>query len=170
MRIASIDTPEIGHGGKADQFYAREAKALLEKLISGKRVRIEYTPDHKDHYKRIVGWVYVNNLFVNEFMVSNGAAFFYYHKNNQEKFQNKLLQAQRKAYKSGKGFWPVIKKQEKFKQDWVGNRRSKRCFPAGDKYVGKTAKRNRVYFSNIGQAFLQGYSPARSAYFWPDSK
>ncbi len=167
VRIASIDTPEIGRNGKPDQYYAYESKVLLSKLVLGKRVRIEYTPDHKDHYKRIVGWVYSGGTFVNEYMIRKGAAFYYYHKNNQDYLQNLLLQAQRKAFMNQNGFWPVIKKQKEFSLQWVGNKRSKRCFPEGSRYALKTSKRNRVNFLNLGQAFMQGYCPARGAGFWP---
>ncbi|CCO24311.1 thermonuclease family protein [Maridesulfovibrio hydrothermalis] len=167
VRMASIDTSEIGRNGKRDQYYAREATDILKRLISGKRVRIEYTPDHKDHYKRIVGWVYVDDLFVNEYMVRNGAAFFYYHKNNQKKLQNMILQAQRRAYKEMKGFWPVISKLEKFNRKWIGNKRSYRCFPDGSRSARKIGKQNRVFFPGLEQAFLKGYSPARNTNIWP---
>ncbi|WP_245577146.1 thermonuclease family protein [Maridesulfovibrio zosterae] len=170
VRIASVDTPEIGYEGHSDQYYAREAKEILTKLILGKSVQIEYTPDHKDHYNRIVGWVYVNGIFVNEYLVKNGAAFFYYHKNNQEKYQNILLEAQRKAYEDKSGFWPVIQRVKEFNSNWIGNSRSQRCFPEGNKYALRTAKRNRIYFSNLGKAFLEGYSPARNINFWPEVK
>lgn len=170
VRIASIDTPEIGRDGKPDQYYAREAKDILTKLISGKRVRIEYTLDHKDHYKRIVGWVYLGSMFVNEYMIRKGSAFFYYHKNNQQQYQRLLLKAQQQAYRNEKGFWPAIQEQKKFKRQWVGNKRSQRCFSEGSKYARKINKRNRVYFSNLGQAFIHGYSPARNEKFWPAVK
>lgn len=170
VRIASIDTPEIGRDGKSDQYYAREAKDILTKLISGKLVRIEYTPDHKDHYKRIVGWVYLGSMFVNEYMIRKGAAFFYYHKNNQQRCQRLLLKAQQQAYRNEKGFWPAIQEQKTFKLQWVGNKRSLRCFSESSKYARKINKRNRVYFSNLGQAFMQGYSPARNENFWPLDK
>lgn len=170
VRIASIDTPEIGHDGRKDQYYARDSMAELDRLIRGRKVRLDYTRDKKDRYKRIVAWVYVDGMLVNEYMVRNGYAFFYYHPNNRQKFQNMLLQAQRKAYKENKGFWPVISRAGKFKQTWVGNRASRRCFPADDRYARKISWKNRVYFSDLGKAFEDGYSPARPVNFWPAVK
>lgn len=170
VRIAGIDTPEIGRDGKPDQYYARQAKGMLNKLILGRRVRIETAGKGKDRYKRIVGWVYVDDLFVNEQMIRNGAAFFYFHKGNDSSKQKLLLQAQRKAYGEKKGFWPVISKVKKFNQPWVGNRDSKRCFLPNDKFAKRISWRNKVSFSSLGDAFYDGYSPARHLNFWPLSQ
>ena len=167
VRIAGIDTPEIGRDGKPDQFYAQKAKSMLNKLIFGKRVRIEYAGKGTDRYKRIVGWVYVDDVFVNKQMIRNGAAFFYFHKGNNRGKQKLLLQAQRKAYDEKKGFWPVISKLKKYNKPWVGNKNSRRCFLTGDRYAKKISWKNRVNFSNLGEAFYDGYSPARHLNFWP---
>ncbi|GKT29408.1 thermonuclease family protein, partial [Aduncisulcus paluster] len=146
IRIAGIDTPEIGRDGKADQYYAQQAKSMLNKLILGKRVRIEYAGKGTDHYKRIIGWVYVDDVFVNRHMIRN---------------------AQRKAYDEKEGFWPVISKLKKFNEPWVGNKNSRRCFLPGDKYAKKISRKNKVNFSSLGEAFYDGYSPARHLNFWP---
>ncbi|NDV23561.1 thermonuclease family protein [Desulfovibrio sp. JC022] len=167
VRIAGIDTPEIGRDGKADQYYAQNSKALLNKLILGKRVRIEYAGKGKDRYKRIIGWIYLDDVFVNEEMIRKGAAFFYFHKGNDKGKQKRLLQAQRKAYNEKKGFWPVVSKLKKFNKPWVGNKNSRRCFLPNDKYAKKINWKNKVNFSNLGEAFYDGYSPARHLNFWP---
>lgn len=167
VRIAGIDTPEIGRDGKPDQYYAEQAKALLNKLILGKRVRIEYAGKGEDRYKRIIGWVYVDNVFVNEKLIRKGAAFYYFHKGNDSGIQKRLLQAQRKSYNEKKGFWPVVSKLKKFNKPWVGNKNSHRCFLPNDKYAQKIGWRNKVKFSNLGEAFYAGYSPARHLNFWP---
>ncbi|WP_320007901.1 thermonuclease family protein [Maridesulfovibrio sp.] len=170
VRIAGIDTPEIGRDGKLDQYYARQSRAMLNKLLLGKRVRIEYAGKGKDRYKRIVGWVYLDDLFVNKYMVRNGAAFFYFHKGNDSGRQKLLLQAQRKAYDEKRGFWAVLSKVEKFSIQWVGNRKSRRCFLPDDKFAKRISWKNKVHFSNLGKAFYEGYSPARHLNFWPLTK
>ncbi|WP_432736603.1 thermonuclease family protein [Maridesulfovibrio sp. FT414] len=170
VRIASIDTPEIGHNGDTDQYYARKSKSALTELVKGKKVRVELTSDGKDKYGRLVAWVYVRNIFVNEFMVRNGFAVYYHHRNNRENYQNILLQAQRKAYKDEKGFWPVIRKQKMFTKEWVGNRNSRRCFPEGNSLVQRISLKNRVNFTDLGEAYRQGYSPARNIGFWPQER
>ncbi len=167
VRIAGIDTPEIGRDGKPDQYYAQQAKSMLNKLILGKRVRIESAGKGTDHYKRIIGWVYVDDVFVNSEMIRNGAAFFYFHKGKDKGKQKLLLQAQRKSYDEKKGFWPVISKLESFNEPWIGNKNSRRCFLPGDKYATKISRKNKVNFSSLGEAFYGGYSPARHLNFWP---
>ncbi len=166
IRIASIDAPELGHDGKPEQYYAKEAREILTKMILNKIVVIEAV-DKKDHYGRTVGWVYLDNSFVNEQMIANGAAFFYFHPNNDSSKQDFLLQTQRKAMSEMKGFWRKIFSLKDFNIKWVGNMRSRRCFRDGSNFSVTIMNRNKVRFSNLGDAFMQGYTPARATMFWP---
>lgn len=57
IRLAGADAPEAAHFGKAEQPFAKEARALLTSLVSGKTVRCEIA--HVDQYKRLVATPYV---------------------------------------------------------------------------------------------------------------
>lgn len=166
IRLASIDTPELGHEGKPDQYYAEEARKILAEIILNKIVVIDPVAK-KDRYGRTVGWVYLDNSFVNEMMIAKGAAFFYFHPNNNSSKQDLLLQAQRKAMSEMKGFWSKIFSLKDFNIKWVGNMRSRRCFRDGSNFSVTVMSRNKVLFSNLGEAFMQGYTPARATMFWP---
>ncbi|WP_245805439.1 thermonuclease family protein [Desulfovibrio gilichinskyi] len=167
IRLASIDAPELGHDGKPEQYYAEEAREILSKMILNKIVVIDPV-ETKDHYGRTVGWVYLDNSFVNELMIASGAAFFYFHPNNDPLKQNFLLQTQRKAMPEMKGFWRKIFSLKDFNIKWVGNMRSRRCFRDGSNFSVTIMSRNKVRFSNLGEAFMKGYTPARATMFWPN--
>ncbi|WP_320169901.1 thermonuclease family protein [Maridesulfovibrio sp.] len=167
VRLASIDTPEIGHDGRKDGYYAREAGEALRNMVNGRTVSVIAASKSGDRYGRMVAWVFAGNIFVNEYMVENGYAYFYYHGNNHKDYRKKILEAQCRAINGQKGFWPVVLKEGKAGQTWIGNRRSHRCFPEKCGIVSKINPANRVSFTNLELAFRQGYSPARNISFWP---
>lgn len=55
VRLAGIDSPEMDHGKKKPQYYAREAMEHLAHLTHGKEVRlVAVDAQGKDRYGRIV--------------------------------------------------------------------------------------------------------------------
>ncbi|WP_291327796.1 thermonuclease family protein [Desulfovibrio sp. UCD-KL4C] len=167
IRLASIDAPELRLEGKPEQYYAKEAREILANMILNKTVVIEPV-EAKDRYGRTVGWIYLDKFLVNELMIANGAAFFYFHPNNNPSKQEFLLQTQKKAMSEMKGFWRKIFSLKDFNIKWVGNMRSRRCFRDGSNFSVTIMSRNKVRFSNLGEAFMQGYTPARATMFWPN--
>jgi micrococcal nuclease len=69
IRLAEIDTPEKG------QPYGNKAKKALGNLIFGKVVTVHKVTT--DRYKRIVGKIYLGDVYVNAWMVENGHAWFF---------------------------------------------------------------------------------------------
>lgn len=75
IRLMGIDTPELGRDGKPAQPGAEKAKEALQKLIMGKRVRLEYDGQRLDKYGRILAYVYTaEGLMVNEELLRLGLA------------------------------------------------------------------------------------------------
>lgn len=56
IRLAAVDTPEIGKMGRPGQPFAEEAKTATERLVKGKVVRVKML--RRDQYGRIVGMMY----------------------------------------------------------------------------------------------------------------
>ena len=68
VRLIGIDAPE--DGSVLDQ----EATAYLEDLVLGKNVRLVVDVSDRDRFGRLLRYVYVENVFVNEEMVRAGLA------------------------------------------------------------------------------------------------
>ena len=68
IRYLGIDAPE-----KDDPFY-REATQANNKLVDGKKIRFEFGKTKKGEYGRILAYVLVNSVFVNEQLLSQGYA------------------------------------------------------------------------------------------------
>ena len=62
LRIIGIDTPELGRDGRADQPFAREAKAYVERLLPvGSRVGLAYDNERVDRHGRTLAHLLRSN-------------------------------------------------------------------------------------------------------------
>ncbi|MEJ2654316.1 MAG: thermonuclease family protein [Acidihalobacter sp.] len=61
VRLIGIDTPELGHGGKASQPFARAARRELVRLLAGNsgNVALRYGRVRHDHYGRTLAHLYL---------------------------------------------------------------------------------------------------------------
>ena len=70
IRFIGVDAPESRRTGRKEiGYYGQEAKEYMTKLLSGKRVRLEYDVGMFDQYKRTLAYVYLED---NTFVVYSG--------------------------------------------------------------------------------------------------
>ena len=169
VRLAGLDAPESGHPeeGRAAQFYAAEATALLSSLVTGRELAVESLG--RDGYGRLLGLVWVDGALVNEALLEQGAAFYLYYPDRPAGLDGRLLAAQVRAMDAGRGFWPRIMSLPAARKPWVGNARSGRAFPAGSREAKRIAASHRIYFLTLTEAMRKGYAPARQLSPWPAS-
>jgi len=79
VRYIGIDTPEMrrrmGHRWIEDpQPMAREATEANRRLVQGHRLRLEYDAQTYDRYGRLLAYVYVDGVMVNERLLADGYA------------------------------------------------------------------------------------------------
>jgi len=104
VRYIGIDTPETKHPRKPVQFMGREASAANKKLVGGKRVRLEFDAQQRDRYGRLLAYVYVDEVFVNAWLVENGYAQIMTIPPNV-KYQDLFLKLQKEAREKKRGLW-----------------------------------------------------------------
>ena len=99
LRLLSIDTPE------RDEPFYEDARRLLEDLILGQRVRIEYGKRRRDKYGRLLGYVYVDTVLVNRVLVDSGLTYLYLFADSDvgRAETGMLLAAQREAIREQRG-------------------------------------------------------------------
>lgn len=106
VRMIGMDTPETVHPSKPIQCYGKEASNKTEELLQGKEVKLEKDISETDRYNRLLRYVYIGDVFINEYLVSEG-----YAKSSSYppdvKYQDKLVEAQRKAQAENKGLWNI---------------------------------------------------------------
>jgi micrococcal nuclease len=74
VRYLGIDTPEIAIQDSPGDPMSEEAKNLNKKLVQGKTVKLEFDKEKYDVYGRILAYVYVDDLLVNEELLKQGLA------------------------------------------------------------------------------------------------
>lgn len=109
LRYIGMDTPEIRikEGEEfiyAPQLFSLEAKKFNEQLVEGKFVKIEFDVDKVDKYGRMLGYCYVDDVFVNAKLVQEGLAVVYTRPPNV-KYADRFIELQRSAREAKKGLW-----------------------------------------------------------------
>ena len=100
VRLIGIDSPE----SQQQPYGARARIALLEMLPSGAAVRLEADVAPTDRYDRLLAYVWVGPILVNEAMVRDGWAVLYTVPPNV-KYADRLTRAQNQARARGAGLW-----------------------------------------------------------------
>ncbi len=168
LRIKGIDAPEMGGDGQPDQYFAHESRHGLKNIVQDKSLTLENDSLDKDRYGRILAHVRLpSGQLLSEALVSQGLAFYYAHPNQQEKYNERLLFAQRQAMQQNRGFWPGLLESPQASEPYVGNRRSKRFHTLDCSFGQRISDENRVQFSDLRQAFDAGFAPGRKCTPWP---
>lgn len=93
VRLAEIDAPEM------EQPYGPEAGEFARALLLGKDIQVEVR--YYDYYRRIIGFVWVDDVNVNEELVRRGYAWWYQYYSESET----LAALQREARAGRRALW-----------------------------------------------------------------
>ncbi|MEX0930919.1 MAG: thermonuclease family protein [Candidatus Paceibacterota bacterium] len=74
IRYIGIDTPEIEYDSFESECFAVEARDMNRDLVEGKQVRLIADTEDRDQYDRLLRYVYVDDLFINRYLLRKGAA------------------------------------------------------------------------------------------------
>lgn len=104
VRYIGIDTPETVDPRKPVQCFGKEASAKNKELVEGKEVRLIRDVSETDKYDRLLRYVYIGDMFVNDYLVRNG-----YAKSStyppDVKYQDQIRQAEEEARTNKRGLW-----------------------------------------------------------------
>lgn len=74
VRYIGIDTPETKHPSKGVECFGKESAQKNKELVEGKTITMQKDVSETDKYKRLLRYVWVDDLFINEFLVREGYA------------------------------------------------------------------------------------------------
>jgi len=155
LRLLSIDTPEEG-----DPYY-EEAKSYLVRTALGKQVRIEFAHVRRDRYGRLLGYLYIDSLLVNEEILKRGLGNVYLFRDTDlgRAETARMLNAQRQAMAERLGIWSVEREPEPYYVAANGSFRFHRpgCRSAADFKEGRYRK-----YRTREEAMNEGLSPCRN--------
>jgi len=160
VRYIGINAPEVAHAkyGKQAEPFGKKASEANKSLVYGKNVRLEFDRERKDHYGRLLAYVYLGDgRCVNLEMIKAGWAYALYKKPN-DRHVNMLLEAQRRAMKAGAGIWDQWREPG---EEIIGNRNSRRFHLKRCTESGKIHPKNRILFPSQWEAYWNGYAPSK---------
>jgi micrococcal nuclease len=74
LRYIGIDTPETKHPTKGIQCFGIAASQENKRLVEGKTIKMQKDVSETDRYGRLLRYVWVDELFVNDYLARNGFA------------------------------------------------------------------------------------------------
>ena len=104
VRYIGINTPETVHPSEPVECFGREASTQNKELVEGKTVRLEKDISETDKYGRLLRYVWVGEIFVNDFLVRQGYATSSTYPPDV-KYQDQFREAEREARENNRGLW-----------------------------------------------------------------
>jgi len=104
VRYIGIDTPETVHPSEPVECFGKEASDKNSELVDGKIVRLEKDVSETDKYGRLLRYVWVGEIFVNDYLVRYGYAYASTYPPDV-KYAGQFAQAQRQAIENNRGLW-----------------------------------------------------------------
>jgi endonuclease YncB( thermonuclease family) len=104
LRYIGIDTPETKHPTRGVEPFGPEASQANSELVEGRTVWLEKDVSETDRYGRLLRYVYVNDLMVNEELLRRGLARVATFPPDV-KYVDRFLELQRAAQEGGLGLW-----------------------------------------------------------------
>ncbi|MFZ2206347.1 MAG: thermonuclease family protein [Microgenomates group bacterium] len=108
VRYIGVDTPELHHPTKGVQCFGKEAMEKNKELVEGKTIRMEKDVSETDRYKRLLRYVWKDDIFINEYLAREGYAL-------QATFPPDVVytklftEAAQEAREQNKGLWNACK-------------------------------------------------------------
>jgi len=104
VRYIGIDTPETVHPSKEVGCFGEESSKKNKELVGGKLVRLEKDISERDKYQRLLRYVWVDDIFVNDYLVREGYATSVSYPPDV-KYQEQFRQAEQEARENNRGLW-----------------------------------------------------------------
>ncbi len=104
VRFIGIDTPETVDPSKPIMCYGKEASDKNTELIEGKVVELEKDVSETDRYGRLLRYIWLDGVLINELLVREGYAQSSTYQPDV-KYQDRFVEAQRLAREEQKGLW-----------------------------------------------------------------
>ena len=106
VRLIGVDTPETVDPRRPVQCFGKEASAFTKALLENKLVRLETDSSQgdKDKYGRLLRYVYLGDILVNEKIIAEGYGHEYTYR-TPYRYQSKFKLAQKEAEGAQNGLW-----------------------------------------------------------------
>ncbi|MCX5895501.1 MAG: thermonuclease family protein [Proteobacteria bacterium] len=149
VKYIGIDTP-----GQGD-FFFKECTNANKKLVYNKKITIEYDVLKEDSAERLLGYVYVGDVFVNAQLLKNGYAIVYIVPPNK-KYGDLFISLQKEARKYRRGIWAFEDPNDE--PYYIASKNIKKFHRPGCRIAKDMSFDKRIIFRNKDEALAKGYS------------
>ena len=104
VRLIGINTPETKHPTKGIEPYGPEAEARTAQLLASKAIVLERDVTDRDHYRRLLRYVWLDEALINAQLVEEGYAQVTTYPPDV-RYADRFLELQRAAQAAGRGLW-----------------------------------------------------------------
>ena len=109
VRLIGIDTPETVHPSEPVQCFGPAASQRTRKALEGDVVRLEFDVERRDHYGRLLAYVWDDAKLFNKVLVERGFATVSTYPPNV-KYVERFVAAQRRARGADRGLWGACRR------------------------------------------------------------
>lgn len=156
LRLIGIDTPEHG-----EPFFD-SAKIFLSNMVLNQKVRVGLGYRKRGSYGRLLGYIYLDTIFVNAAILKRGLGRMYLFPDNryEQQIMDDFFAAQRQALSEQLGIWtlPVAMEEDHY----IGHMTRLRFHRPHCESVSKMAENHKIIFTRREDAFYEGYAPCRN--------
>lgn len=107
VRLLGVDTPETKHPRLPPQPFGAEATEFTKRLVEGKTVRLVFDVERFDDYERILAFVFIDGLSLNEELVLAGLATAETQYPFRSDMKKRLIAAEKEAKEKEIGIWSL---------------------------------------------------------------
>lgn len=173
VRLIGIDTPESVHpDAEKNVEEGKVASEYTKSKLEGKEVALEFDAQERDHYGRLLAYVWINGEMFNKTLLQEGYAQIATYPPNV-KYVEEFTQIQKQARENNKGLWsndifnakstsntPSINSGTvKTTGVYVGSIQSDKYHYPTCRHAKNILKENETWFDTIEEAKEQGYQP-----------
>lgn len=177
VRMIGIDTPESVHPDMSKNVAEGEIASKYTKgKLEGKEVGMEFDLQERDHYGRLLSYIWFSGEMFNKTLLKEGYAQVSTYPPNV-KYTDEFIQLQREARENNRGLWAsltedngeglIINKNKKLvgpignsdRAEYIGSLKSDKYHYPGFTHTGQIIEHNLIYFESKEHAEVNGYVP-----------
>lgn len=173
VRLIGIDTPESVHPDASKNLpEGKVASEYTKSKLDGKEVGLEFDVQERDHYGRLLAYVWIGGEMFNNVLLSEGYAQVATYPPNV-KYVDDFTAIQKEARENNKGLWayepqapvapstatPITPTPNTGTGEYIGSKKSDKYHYLGYTHVGQIEEENLIWFTSIGDAVSKGYKP-----------
>lgn len=104
VRLIGINTPERKTGNKNGQCFSEKAAKITRSLLENQTIEMEKDVSETDKYGRLLRYIYLDDILINEFLLSAGFARLETIPPDVKYYQL-FLEAEKEARSNARGLW-----------------------------------------------------------------